>query len=141
MITISLSEIVREAQKIQKKADKVAWLKKHDSKDLRTILYIMYNKNIKLNIPSSPPPYTPSTIDESHGMLYRETRKLVYFVVGGQGDGLKQNRREALFIQMLETVDKEDALLILDMIAQKPLKGLTHKTLTDAFGENFLPKD
>jgi hypothetical protein len=75
---------------------------------------------------------------ESHGLLYRESRKLTYFVEGFGGDHIKPVRREQLFIQMLESVDKEDSILLLKMIKQKPLKGLTAKTLAEALGD-FIP--
>lgn len=140
MTTVSLSEIVDQACKLKSKKEKVEWLQRNNSKPLRNILKVMYDKNLKLNIPNSEPPYTPSDSPESHGMLYRETRKLRYFVEGFDGDNLPAARREALFIQMLETVDKEDAKLLVNMISQKPLKGLTVATLNEAFGESFIPK-
>jgi hypothetical protein len=138
MTTVSLAEIVYGACDLKSKKEKVEWLQRHNSKPLRNILKIMYDKSLKLTIPNEAPPYTPSVSSESHGMLYRETRKLVYFVEGFGGDNLTQVRREALFIQMLETVDRDDARLLIDMIAQKPLKGLTRATIIEAFGDNFI---
>jgi hypothetical protein len=140
MTTVSLSEIVDQACKLKSKKEKVEWLQRNNSKSLRNILKVMYDKNLKMNIPNTEPPYTPSESPESHGMLYRETRKLRYFVEGFDGDNIAPARREALFIQMLETVDKDDARLLVKMIEKKPLKGLTVATLNEAFGENFIPK-
>lgn len=140
MSTVSLSEIVYQACKLKTKKEKIDWLKKHNSKPLRNILKLMYDTNLEITLPNTAPPYTPSESPESHGMLYRESRKLTYFVKGFGGDGLTQPRKEALFIQMLETVDKDDANLLIDMIKQKPLKGLTVDTVNAAFGDNFIPK-
>lgn len=42
-------------------------------------------------------------------------------------------KREQLFIQLLETVNKDDALLLLDMKDGKHVKGLTAKTINEAF--------
>jgi hypothetical protein len=39
---------------------------------------------------------------------------------------------------MLESVDKQDSQLLLKMIKQKPLKGLTAKVLQEALGD-FIP--
>ena len=61
-----------------------------------------------------------------------------YFVKELSNDQLTQYRREALFIQLLETVDAGDAEILVKMLKQKPLKGLTAKTLNDAFGEDFI---
>ena len=138
MTTVSLAEIVNKACEMKTKAEKVEWLKKHNSKPLRNVLKVMYDKSLKLNIPNTAPPYVPSEMPESHGLLYREARKLTYFVEGFNGDNIKPMRREALFIQMLESVDKDDALLLCKMIEQKPLKGLTAKTLVEALGD-FIP--
>ena len=135
MTTMSLAEIVNEVCEIKQKTDKVNFLKKHNSRQLRDILKIMYDKNLKLNIPSTAPPYTASQFPDSHGMLYREARKLTYFVQGFGGDNLPPIRREALFIQMLEAVDADDAKLLVQMISQKPLKGLTPAVINEAFGD------
>jgi len=133
MITESLAEIVNTACELKDKKQKVEYLQKSKSKALCNILKVMYDKSMKLNIPKSAPPYQPSEMNESHGMLFREARKLTYFIEGFDGDNIHPIRREALFIQMLETVDKEDALLLVEMIKQKPLKGLPLATIKEAF--------
>ena len=133
MITESLAEIVNTACELKDKKEKVEYLKKNKSKPLCNILKVMYDKSMKLNIPNVAPPYTPSEMNESHGMLFREARKLPYFIEGFDGDNIHPIRRESLFIQMLETVDKEDAALLVKMIKQKPLKGLPLATVKEAF--------
>lgn len=133
MTTLALSEIVNNAIALSSKEEKVAYLQRHNSKQLRNILKIMYDKTLKLNIPNTAPPYTPSEFPDSHGLLYREARKLTYFVEGYDGDGLDAVRREAVFIQMLEAVDPGDAELLVKMIAQKPLRGLPASVINAAF--------
>jgi len=122
--TLGLGEIVNEAIKIQKKVDKVAYLQQHNSKELRDIFKLMYDKSLEFNIPTSAPPYTPTEHPDTYGALYREARKLKYFVKGYAGENLSQMKRENLFIEMLESVHPTDAELLIKMIAQKPLKGL-----------------
>lgn len=141
MVTESLSEIVNQASNISSKAERVEFLKKNNSRPLRNVLKLMYDKTLKFNIPNSAPPYTPSESSESHGMLFREARKLVYFVEGFGGDNMSQMRRESLFIQMLETVDKDDAELLIRMLTRKPYKGITVAVLNEAFGPTFIPKN
>ena len=133
MTTLSLAEIVNTACKLKSKKEKVEYLQKNNSKPLRNILKLTYDKSLEFNIPNTEPPYTPSEMPDSHGMLYRESRKLKYFVVGFGGDNINKIRREALFIQMLETVDKDDAELLVKMIAKKPFKGLTKAVVNEAF--------
>ena len=125
MATVTgLGEIVNEAIKIQKKVDKVAYLKQNNSRELRDILKLMYDKSLEFNIPNTAPPYTPTEHPDTYGALYREARKLKYFVKGYGGDDLPTAKRENLFIEMLESVHPTDAELLIKMIAQKPLKGL-----------------
>jgi len=138
MTTVSLAEIVNTACEMKNKQEKIEYLRKHNSKPLRNILKLMYDKSLEFNIPNTAPPYTPSEMPDSHGLLYRESRKLTYFVKGFDGENLHPIRREALFIQMLETVHKDDAVLLLKMIAQKPLKGLPATVLVEALGD-FIP--
>ena len=133
MFTESLAEIVKTARELKTKKEKIEYLQSKNSKPLRNILKVMYDKTMELNIPNVAPPYEPSESPEAHGMLHRESRKLPYFVKGFDGDNIHPIRRESLFIQMLETVDKDDALLLCDMLKQKPLKGLTLGVVKEAF--------
>src|SRR6056300_604847 len=125
MTTLAISEIISEVTQIKQKVDKAAYLQKNNSRELRNILKVWYDKDLEFNIPNTPPPYTPSDFPDSHGMLYREARKLKYFIKGYEGDNLTPMRREALFIQILEAVDPEDAKLLVQVISKKPVKGLT----------------
>ena len=122
--TVGIGEIVNKVIGIQKKVDKLEYLRRNNSKELRNILKIMYDKSLELNIPNTPPPSTATEHPDTYGALYREARKLKYFVKGYGGDTLPAIKREHLFIEMLESVHPTDAELLCKMIAQKPLKGL-----------------
>lgn len=134
--TRSLSEIVTKACELKTQDEKVAWLKENNSEALRTILTVMFDKkNFVWNIPSdSVPPYKPSPHVESHGMLYRQTRKLRYFIKGYDGENLSQYRREFLFIEMLESIDQEDAKLMEKVLLQTPPEGLSVSIVNNALG-------
>lgn len=134
-MVIMISEIINKACELKTREEKVAWLKKNDSQPLRNILIAMYDKKkIKFLIPQSEPPYNPSLAHENQGALFREARKLKYIVAGFGGDDVHQIKREQIFIEMLETVHREDAKLLVDMIKQKGYKGLTVKVINEAFG-------
>jgi len=130
-----LSEIINKSRKFKTHDEKVAWLKNHDSPQIRDILTAMYDKGkVKFLIPSEAPPYSPSGAVENQGALYHECRKLKYFVDGFGGEKVQKIKREQIFIQMLESVHKDDALLLLDMIAQTGYKDLPVKAINEAFG-------
>jgi hypothetical protein len=133
--TFSLSEIVTKACELPTRQEKIDWLRKAQSDALRTILMLMYDKKHEWNIPNqSPPPYTPSPHVESQGMLYRQVRKLRYFIKGYDGDRLQQYRREFLFIEMLESIDKDDAKLMEKVLMQTPPAGLPADVINEALG-------
>jgi len=129
----SLSELVDKVCAAPTNEDKIAFLQKHDSVPLRTILKYTYDKSVEFLIPSTPPPWKKNKYIGVEGMLYKETRRLRIFVKGGGYDDLNQVKRENLFISLLEDVDDKDADLLCKMITQKPLKGLPRKVVTEAF--------
>lgn len=141
-ITLSLYEIVKKAEELGTREEKVEWLKKNNSQALRTILTVMYDAdNFVWNIPSdSIPPYTPSVHHDSHGMLYRHSRKMRYFIKGYDGDTLPQYRREFLFIEMLETVDKDDASLLERTLLQQPSPDLPYDVVNEGLGTTIPPQ-
>tara|TARA_S200002703_G_scaffold13274_1_gene11680 strand:- start:1098 stop:1583 length:486 start_codon:yes stop_codon:yes gene_type:complete len=136
MTTLSLAEITAGVCELKDTSEQVAYLQKNNSKELRNILILMYDKKWSFALPSDPPPYTPSVHSETHGMLYREARKLAYFVNEmSEGENLSAIKKESLFIQMLETVDADDAKLLLQMLAKRPFPELSPDTINEAFGQ------
>jgi hypothetical protein len=130
----SISEIIKKTSEISSKEEKVKWLQQNESPALRDVLHLTYDKQRAVFlIPQSPPPYNPSGAHDNHGALYREARKFKYLVAGTGFDNLNQMKRENIFIEILETVHKDDAEILLNMIQQKPFKGITSKIVNEAF--------
>lgn len=134
---LSISEIVNKATTLKTVEEKVEWLRKNDSVPLRTILKYMYDKNIEFLIPNTPPPWKKNSYVGVEGILYNEARRLKIFIRGGGYDNLNQIKREQLFISLLEDIDNSDAELLCQMIAQKPLKGLSKNVVVTAFPQDF----
>lgn len=135
MFKMSIAEIIHKTGNFKFKEEKVKFLRDNDSKVLRNILILTYDKNKKLLVPDSPPPYRPSESDEDHGALFNQARKLKYIVEGFSDPNIKQNKREDIFIEILESVNKSDAKILCQMIQKKPFKNLTAKTINEAFGD------
>jgi hypothetical protein len=131
----SIAEILDKASKLKTVQEKVDWLRQNDSQVLRNILILTYNKNKVILLPDEAPPYTPSASDENQGMLLNQGRKLRYFVEGFSPPDVQQMKREQIFIEMLESVHRDDAKVLIQMIQRKPFPGLTKKTINEAFGE------
>lgn len=99
----------------------------------RMVFEYMLSPNIKWLLPEGDPPYKPSGFVDIEGRLLPELRKMYLFIEGGNPN-LTQLRREVLFVQMLESIDPKDALLLLAMKSRKiPFKGLTKKIVQQAF--------
>lgn len=139
---LSISEILGKVSEFKKKDEKIEWLRKNDTGPLRSILRLTYDKeNVSFLLPSTAPPWKKNAHVGTEGMLYKETRRLRIFVKGGGYDNLNQVKRESLFISLLEDVDNDDAdLLANHVISQKPIKGLTEKTLVEAFPDIYRSK-
>jgi hypothetical protein len=134
---LSISEILSLAGKAKTTKEKVSVLLANQSEPLRTILRLTYDPKVEWLVPTSTPPYKPSESFEAQGMLYSQTRRLKIFHKGGGYDTLNQIRREVLFVELLESVDKDDALVLVDMLTNSKFKGLTEKTVKEAFPELF----
>jgi len=134
MTTLSLAEIINSARKAETVEEKIAVLKANESPTIRDLLALMCDKRWEFDLPETAPPYKESEISESHGALYREMRKMPYFVKQmKQGQNLGRLRKEQLFIQMLETVDAEDAKLVLRMISKQPYPDLAPEVINQAY--------
>lgn len=133
-LKLSMSDILLEVGKLKSKDEKISFLQKNDNPAFRTVLRLIYDKTIEFLIPDTPPPWKKNSYPDSHTMLYREARRLRIFIKGGGYDNLNQIKREALFISLLEDINDNDAdLLANHMISHTPVKGVTLKTVEEAF--------
>lgn len=129
---LSIAEILDKASKMKTKAEKIDWLKKNDFRPLKTVLKAMYDPTLKCLLPESTPPYKPSELLDDQGMLFSNSKRIPYFYEG-VGTNIKPMKRETMFIELLEMVNKDDALVLIDMKDKKKIKGLTASVINEAF--------
>ena len=130
---LGLAEILKKASEFDKKQEKIDWLNKWDSVALRTVLKLAYDPRIKFLLPEGKPPFKSNELPDLQSVLYSELRKMYLFLDGGH-QTLNQTRREYLFIQLLENLDKEDAELIATIKDKKlPYKGITKKLVEEMY--------
>lgn len=110
---LGISEILRMANNAQDDHARLHILRINDSSTLRNMLILALNKNVVWQLPEGIPPYKPNDLVDQHHRLYTEMRKMYLFIEGGTSPNLKHLRREALFIELLESLDPEDAKLVL----------------------------
>ena len=130
---LGIAEILMKASELKTKQEKIDYLRKNYNVGVGVMLKMAFDPNLKWALPEGSPPYTESKVDDSEGMLYNEIRRLYLFHEGGN-PGLSKARREILFQQLLESLDKNDAKLLLAVKDKKlPYKGLTRKIIEEAY--------
>lgn len=102
---------------------------------MKVICDLAYNPNIEFLLPETDPPYKPADKESDvQNVLYRDVRKMIYFINSEQGKKLNKLKREQIFIEMLESVDPDDAKLILAVKNKKiPYWGMTKEVVAEAF--------
>lgn len=115
---IGMAEFLDNVSKVKAHKTRVEALKMNDSVVLRTILQAAYDPHVEWLIPEGRPPYTPSKLQDQQHMLIREIR-LVKNFIKGFGDNINKNKREMMFIELLERLDPKDAELLCDLKDKK----------------------
>lgn len=130
---LGIAEILKKVSESKTKEEKIEVFRKNDSPTIRHILKLALDPNIKWALPEGDPPYKPCQFLDQHSMLYQEARRLYLFIEGGN-DNLKPIKRESLFITLLESVDPEDAKVLLAAKSKKlPHKGITVNLINEAY--------
>lgn len=136
MAKLSLAEVLKKCSEFEKKQQRIEALQYNASEPMKIILQYMFHPAVNFLLPEGAPPYKTSEFNEPN-MLYSNTRKLYHFIEGGNPD-LSQIKRESMFIDLLQSVDSDDAELLIAMKEKKsPFKGLTQDVVLAAFPELF----
>ena len=132
-----ISEILEEASKIVKKSDRMDYLRKEKCPALTDILRINFDDSVVSLLPEGEPPFrTEKELPKGfeHTNLHKGFRKFGYFFKGPTANGLLPAKREHLFIELLESVHYDDAMLVI-LVKDKKLKvkGITKKMVKETF--------
>lgn len=111
----TLSSIILEIEKQTTDEAQADVMRKNSSAALKTIIGYALDPGVKWMIPPGAPPYKQlHEAADQEGKLYSEcVRMFIYFVDSPENRNITQIKREQLFIQVLESVDRDDAKLIL----------------------------
>jgi hypothetical protein len=138
------SEILSKLGKIKTKKEKVAHLMTHSSPALRMIIKSSFDPKIEWLLPPGDVPFTPNDSPEGteHGNLAYESRKLYNYIKGGNGK-ITQNKRESMFVQMLENLHPDEADILVaakDKFFHQKYKGLSDNVVKEAFNwdDNYM---
>ena len=128
-------EFLEKVSKLKTVKEKIAALKANDTKVLRTIMQGAFDPTVIWLLPEGKPPFLPNQLVDQEGVLIREIQnnKMHYFVKGFY-DNLNQTKREQMFIELLERVDKHDAELLCAIKDKKlPFSGISLQNVLDSF--------
>ena len=138
------SEILGKVSKLKTKKEKVAHQQQYNTDSLRMVIKSSFDPKVKWALPFGEVPYRPNDAPEGteHSMLSYEARKLYHFIEGGD-NLITQNKRESMFVQMLEGLHPDEADVIVaakDKILHQKFKGLSANVVREAFGwtEEFM---
>ena len=138
------SEILQKVAKLKTKKQKVEYLKQNNSDALRMVLKSSFDPRIVWQLPEGPVPFSPNEAPEGteHTVLATEARKLHNFIQGGN-NALTQNKREMMFVQLLEGLHQTEAYMLVDAkdkVLHKTYKGLSSAVVKEAFNwdDNYM---
>lgn len=133
-----ISEVLKAASNAKTKDQKVKILQENKTDALLAILIWNYDETAKSALPEGEVPYTPSDAPAGtnyHTRLVIEYKKLYHFIEGAST--VSRNKRETMFIQMLESLHKDEAEVVCltkDGNLQKKYR-ITHNIVKESFPE------
>jgi hypothetical protein len=146
-----ISEVLQRVSNAKNKDEKVSILKEYKTLALTKILLCNFAKNIHFVFPDGETPFTALDVPKGveHQLLITEHRMIdkmikkevngmvLYGCSGNTKPSIQQLKKEALWIQLLESLHSEEAEL-LDLIKDKKLTTrykITKQNVVDAFPE------
>ena len=147
-VSTLMSEIATKVNNAKDKPRKLKVLKDHDSVPLRQVLKGAFDPKIEWLLPKGDDiPYNKNDapIGTEHTLLSQEAKRLYLFTKGGDNT-LSQNKRETLFIQMLEGLSAQEADFLVTVVNKKvnnKYKGFTANLVKEAFdwNDDFMKKE
>ena len=139
-----ISEILEKVSKVKTKKEKVKLLQEYNHNALRMVIKSSFDPKIEWALPDGDVPYTRNDAPEGteHTSLSYESRKLYHFIKGGDNQ-ITQNKREAMFVLMLEGLHESEAAVLVaakDKKLHQMYKGLSKNVVVEAFNwdDNFM---
>jgi len=130
-----ISEVLKSANKLGTKGERVQYLQSQDCTALRDILRINFDETIELALPPGEPPFKKFDITSQKlpKQLRFEYTKFANFVQAATPK-LNQFKRETIFIDLLEAIHPEDAQLFCNAKDKNiKLKYITKAMIKGAF--------
>jgi len=130
-----VAEILDRISKLKTKKEKVEALRRDHNIAMENVIDMCFNPNLKFALPVGEPPYKPQPKEaDCQATLYANLRKFGVFLESGPYPHMKPLQREVQFVQFLESLDPDDAKLIVAVKDKKmPYKGINQQLLKEAW--------
>ena len=134
-----VSELFKAVHGKKTAPQKIALLKEHKRDDVKALLIWNFDKGIDSAVPEGTVPYKKNESPagtEGHTRLIHEWRTLYNFVRGGN-NGISNMRRETLLIQLLESLQEDEAEIVC-LVKDKALQSkyrITRSVVEQAYPE------
>ena len=147
-VPLLMSEIATKVNNAKDKPRKLKVLTDNDSVPLRQVLKGAFDPSIEWLLPKGndvPYEVNDAPLGTEHTLLSQEAKRLYLFTKGGDNT-LTQNKRETLFIQMLEGLSAEEAKFLITVVNKRvnnEYKGFTSNLVKEAFNwnDNFMKNE
>jgi len=138
-----LGDILIACSKKNAQKDKIAYLQEKQKKypHILAFLKYMFKDSIQFDLPAGPVEdtngkllYTPTKKEmDLQNVLYSSLRRMKIFM-RGEYPTMSKRKREEQFIELLESVDPDDAVFLIHMKDKKsPYKSVTKNLIMKAF--------
>lgn len=137
-------EIFAKYEKLTTKPERIEFLRLYGTPMFKEFLRGSFDPNVKFNVKI--PEYRPAIEPEglNYSTLHNELTRAYLFVLGHPKTpkNITEDRKEKVLKDMLESVNKEEALLLISMIKKNlKIKNLTAKIVNEAFPDINIVKD
>ena len=131
------SEILSKVSKLKSKKEKVTYLQQYNTDSLRMVIKSSFDPKVKWALPPGEVPFitNDAPVGTEHNVLSYEARKLYHYIEGGNNQ-LTQNKREMMFVQLLEGLHPDEAEIVVaakDKVLHQKYKGLSVNVVKEAF--------
>lgn len=141
---LMLPEIFELVEKAETAQERKNILLKHNSPVLIEILKMNFHPEIKFKLPEGEPPFkregVPMGMADSN--LYKEMRRMYIWI--NPPENLHRIKRETLFIQLLESINEKEALLLCavkDKDLSRIYPNVTYEFVNETFPGVLPPKE
>jgi len=129
----TIVQVLKDINKLTTREARLKALKENDSRIMRTILRMNFDKSITCLVPQGTPPYTPAEKPTTN-LAKAHDKDFLYFFKNKWSSNIKQAHRESKFIRLLEAVSPAEAEMLCKA-KDRSLNyiGITKKLCREAF--------